>query len=44
MSYDYDIAYKLLRKDPVMKQVIKATGVFVSEKRKRDTMVHCCVL
>ncbi|MFM7902900.1 MAG: DNA-3-methyladenine glycosylase family protein [Bacteroidota bacterium] len=36
MSYDYDIAYKLLRKDPVMKQVIKATGVFVSEKRKRD--------
>ncbi|MFM7176607.1 MAG: DNA-3-methyladenine glycosylase 2 family protein, partial [Bacteroidota bacterium] len=36
MSYDYDIAYKLLRKDPVMKQVIKATGMLVPEKRKRD--------
>jgi len=36
MSYDYDIAYKLLQKDPVMKQIIKVTGRLSPERRQRD--------
>ncbi len=36
MSYDYDIAYKLLQKDPVMKQIIKVTGRLNPERRQRD--------
>ena len=36
MSYDYDIAYKLLQKDPVMKQIIKVTGRLIPERRQRD--------
>jgi DNA-3-methyladenine glycosylase II len=36
MSYDYDIAYKLVQKDPVMKQIIKVTGRLSPERRQRD--------
>lgn len=35
MSYDYEFAYKILRRDPVMKQIIRKTGVFSPERRRR---------
>ncbi|MFN5323736.1 MAG: DNA-3-methyladenine glycosylase family protein [Bacteroidota bacterium] len=36
MSYDFGIAYKTLKKDPVMRQVINITGVFRPERKRRD--------
>lgn len=36
MSCDYTEAYKILRRDPVMKQIIRTTGVFGPERKRRD--------